>query len=154
MRAQWILIATGVLLAGCGDNKPEADQQGGGNKNGDMAGMQMGDQTSMRGMQMMPEMRAHMDSMARMSPEQMRSMMPRHEEMSSRMLDAMGLDMRGMNMTPDAAWTSLTDSVRSDLAELPGLSGATLKQRVPGHVQRVRRLMERHEDMMAGVQSK
>ena len=32
--------------------------------------------------------------------------------------------MRGMkmNMTPDGVWTGLGDSVRQDLAQLPGLS--------------------------------
>ena len=44
-------------------------------------------------------------------------------------------------MMSDPAWTALSDSVRSDLAEIPGLSGAALKQGVQGHVGRMRRLM-------------
>ena len=42
---------------------------------------------AMQGMQMMPQMRAHMDSMMRVSPQQMQSMMAQHEAMMSRMLD-------------------------------------------------------------------
>jgi hypothetical protein len=119
-----------------------------------MAGMDMADHAAMGSMGMMPGMRAHMDSMAQASPEQMRSMMTRHQETSSRMLDAMGADMRSMNMTSDAAWTALSDSVRSDLAELPGLSNSALKQRMQGHVDRVGRLMERHEEMMGAMSPK
>lgn len=97
---------------------------------------------------MMPMMQAHMDSMGRMSPERMRAMMARHQDMASRMMDGMGADMRGMKMTPDAGWTALSDSVRQDLAELPALSGKALEARVKGHVDRMRRLMARHEAMM------
>jgi hypothetical protein len=155
MRAMhWILVAAGILLAGCGDKNPEARQSAAGAKNGDMPDMQMGGHRGMGGMQMMPGMRAHMDSMSRTTPEQMRSMMAGHEEIASRMLDAMGADMRGMSMTPDAAWTALSDSVRSDLADLPRLSGGALKQRMQGHVGRLKRLMDRHEAMMGGMQPK
>jgi outer membrane murein-binding lipoprotein Lpp len=147
-RAQWMLVAAGMLLAGCGD-KAKTDQASGGTKTDTMAGMDMGKYAGM-----MPGMRAHMDSMAQASPEQMRSMMTSHQEMGSRMLDAMGADMRSMNMKSDAAWTALSDSVRSDLAELPGLHGAALKQRVQGHTDRVKRLMDRHEAMMGGMQPK
>ena len=114
----------------------------------------MGSHAAMGSMGMMPGMRAHMDSMAQVSPEQMKSMMTSHQEMGSRMLDAMGADMRSMNMKSDAAWTALSDSVRNDLAELPGLSRSALKQRVQGHVGRVKRLMDRHEEMMTAMSPK
>jgi hypothetical protein len=119
-----------------------------------MAGMDRGGHGAMGSMGMMPEMRSHMDSMAKASPEQMKSMMKMHEEMGSRMLDAMGADMRSMNMKSDAAWTAVSDSVRNDLAELPRLHGAALKQRVLGHTDRVKRLMDRHEAMMGEMQPK
>jgi hypothetical protein len=151
--AHWVLIAVGMLLAGCGD-KARTDQTAGGTKTDSMAGMDMGGHPAMGSMGMMPSMRAHMDSMAQASPEQMQSMMTSHQEMGSRMLDAMGADMRSMNMTSDAAWTALSDSVRSDLAELPGLLGSALEQRVQGHVGRVKRLMDRHEEMMGAKSPK
>lgn len=149
--AQWVLVAFSMLLAGCGDKAKNADQASGATTTDSMVGMDMGKNTGMGGMGTMPGMRAHMDSMAQGSPEQMRSMMTSHEEMGSRMLDAMGADMRSMNMTSDAAWTALSDSVRSDLAELPGLSGSALKQRMQAHVGRVKRLMDRHEEMMGAM---
>lgn len=151
--AQWVLAAAGMLLAGCGD-KARTDQASGGTKADSMVGVEMGKHGRMRSMEMMPGMRAHMDSMAQASPEQMKLMMKMHEEMGSRTLDAMGADMRSMNMTTDAAWTALSDSIRNDLAELPGLSGSALKQRMQGHVTRVERLMDRHEEMMAAMTPK
>ncbi len=129
-----------VLLAACG-RKPEpsgapADSAG------SMAGMPI------QGMQMMPMMQAHFDSMAGMPAPQMAAKMSAHQDMASRMLDAMGADMRMMNMQPDAAWTALADSVRRDLAELPGLSGEALESRMKAHIDRMRRMMARHREMM------
>jgi hypothetical protein len=64
------------------------------------------------------------------------------------MLAAMDQDMKAMNMTADAAWQALADSVRSDLAALPGLAGDALMLRMRAHAGRTRRLLERHEAMM------
>jgi hypothetical protein len=102
----------------------------------------------MQGMQMMPQMRAHMDSMSRMSPQQMQGIMAPHEAMMSRMMDAMGADMRGMNMSASPEWSALTDSVKEDLAELPGQKGEELAKHMQAHADRVKRLMTMHEKMM------
>jgi hypothetical protein len=114
----------------------------------DSGGMEMGGMR-MQGMQMMPEMRAHMDSMMRMSPEQMRAMMAMHERMMSQMMDGMGADMRGMNMSASPEWSALSDSVKEDLAELPNLKGRALSARMKAHAERMRQLMEMHEKMMS-----
>lgn len=151
MKYVYWAFMTGILVAACGDKGARNDQTSRDTGNDSMPGMDMSGHAAMGGMGMMPGMRPHMDSMAQASPEQMKSMMKGHEEMGSRMLDAMGADMRSMNMTSDAAWTALTDSVRSDLAELPGLSGAQLKSRMQGHVARVKRLMDRHTEMMGAM---
>ena len=148
---QWAYVAAGVMLAACGDKSARTDQASGGTKADSMAGMEMGGHSGMGSMAMMPGMRAHMDSMAQATPEQMKSMMKMHEEMGSRMLDAMGADMRSMNMPSDVAWTALSDSVRNDLARLPGLSGNALKQRTQNHVERFNRLLGRHESMVKGM---
>lgn len=102
----------------------------------------------MQGMRMMPQIRAHMDSMSRMSPQQMQAMMAMHEGMMSRMMDGMGADMRGMNMSASQEWSALTDSVKEDLAELPSLKGQELTARMQAHDERVKRLMAMHERMM------
>lgn len=73
----------------------------------DSGGTHMGSMSM--GMQMMSTMRAHIDSMTRMSPQQMQTMMAMHERLMSQMMDGMGADMRGMHMSASAAWTALSD---------------------------------------------
>lgn len=152
--SHWALLIGALMLAGCGKGteRPVAGRDTGGMMGhmdsgmGD-SGMQMGGM-NMQGMQMMPGMRAHMDSMMAMSPQQMQSMMSSHEAMMSRMMDGMGADMRGMKMSGSPEWNALTDSVKQDLAELPTLKGQALSARMRAHAERVKRLMGMHEKMM------
>lgn len=145
----WFLLVGLLAAAGCEKRPPRDDRQpatgeSAGGAGGHMGGMQM----DMQSMRMMPMMRAHMDSMARMAPEQMQAAMATHQTMMSQMMDAMGADMRGMGTQADPAWVALTDSVRRDLAEFPTLSGEKLRMRVQAHAARVSRLMTVHENMM------
>ncbi len=141
MRAKQIALAVALAtLAACGKKQeaakaPAADSS---------TGMQM----SMQGMQMMPVMRAHLDSLGAMEPAQITAAMAAHQDLASRMMDAMGADMRGMNMRPDSAWAALGDSLRQDLAELPGLSDGALKARTQAHIGRMHRILALHEGMM------
>jgi hypothetical protein len=154
----WALLVSALAVGGCNGGGSRAERppdSAGMMGHMDSGGMGMGHMDSegmggmpMRGMQMMPQMRAHMDSMSRMSPEQMRGMMATHEGMMSRMMDGMGADMRGMNMSATAEWSALTDSVKEDLAELPNLKGQELTARMRAHDERVNRLMAMHEQMM------
>lgn len=150
-----ILVLGGIVLAGCG-GRDAGEQAGAGEAQEGMAGMKMdsngmGGQMGMEGMRMVPMMREHMDSMMRMSPAQMSQMMAMHERMMSQMMDRMGGDMRGMSMGGNAEWTALTDSVKRDLADLPGLEGKDLSARMQSHAERVRRLLAMHEGMMKGM---
>jgi hypothetical protein len=56
-----------------------------------------------------------------------------------------------MNMSASGGWTALTDSIKLDLAELPGLSGQKLQARMRAHGERVQRLMAEHQKMMKGM---
>lgn len=144
MRANHVVLAVAAIsLTACG-KKPEAAQVPAADTAGRMGGTKM----AMRGVQMMPMMGAHLDSLGGMAPAQMAAMMATHLDLASRLMDAMGADMRGMNMAPDATWTALGDSVRQDLAELPGLSGGALQSRMQAHLGRMRRMMTLHERMM------
>jgi hypothetical protein len=49
-----MLVASGLLVSGCGDRSGRVEKPGAETKNGDTAGMQMGDHAGMGGMQMMP----------------------------------------------------------------------------------------------------
>jgi hypothetical protein len=143
----WLVLIAGVGVAGCkgGDDRDERPANSasmtGHRDSGGMGGMPMR-------AQMMSGMRAHMDSMAGMSPQQMQAMMARHQEMMSQMMDGMGANMRGMNMPGSPEWNALTDSVKQDLAALPGLNGQRLSTRMRAHADRVRRLIDAHEQMM------
>lgn len=149
-----LLVLGGILLAGCG-GRDAAPKAGDGDARGGMEGMMdsgnIGGHMGMESMAMMPMMRAHMDSMMRMSPAQMVQMMATHERMMSQMMDRMGADMRGMNMSGNAEWNAQTDSVKADLADLPGLEGKELSERMKAHAERTRRLLAMHENMMRGM---
>ena len=153
----WVVVVAAAFAAckgqdrapGQGAGQP-AGQQGTGSMNMDsmpMGGGNMG----MGGSAMMSMMRAHMDSMMRMSPEQMTGMMAAHDRMMSQMMDRMGSDMRTMKMSGDAKWNGLVDSVKADLADLPGLQGRELSARMKAHADRVQRLLAMHEGMMQGT---
>jgi len=93
-------------------------------------------------------MSAHMDSMMRISPQQMQAMMATHQGMMSQMMDAIGADMRAMHMSGSPEWSALTDSVKQDLAELPNLRGQAPSARMRAHADRVKRLLAMHEKML------
>jgi hypothetical protein len=97
-------------------------------------------------------MQAHVDSMMKMSPDQMSGLMARHERMMSQMMDQMGGEMRQMKIADSPEWSALTDSVKQDLAELPSLNGQALSARMRAHAGRVQRLIAAHEQMMKGMQ--
>lgn len=138
-----LVILVVVTLAGCGP-KPEAAKP----PTADTAAMMGGTHMVLQGMRMLPLMHAHLDSLRDIAPVQLAAMMPAHQELASRMMDAMGTDMRVMNMQPDSAWAALSDSLRQDLAELPALSGTALERRLDGHIVRMRRMMTMHQAMM------
>jgi hypothetical protein len=151
--SHWALLVAALALAGCGRGGDRADatrDTGGVMGRMDSGGMAMGDMP-MQGMQMMSNMRAHMDSMMRMSPQQMQAMMARHEQMMSQTMDQMGGEMRQMKMSETPEWSALTDSVKQDLAELPSLNGQALSARMRAHARRVQRLITAHEGMMRGM---
>ncbi|MBA2291464.1 MAG: hypothetical protein H0W15_03295 [Gemmatimonadales bacterium] len=138
-----VLMVAMVTLAAC-DSKPDSADAPAADTSHMMAAAPM----TMAGMGMLPGMRAHLDSVAAMPPTQMAAMMPAHEGLVTRMMDAMGTDMRGKGMQPSPAWTALSDSVRQDLAEMPKLSGKGLTTSLQAHAARMQRMMVMHEGMM------
>jgi hypothetical protein len=152
----WVVSVAIVGIAACKGKDQTAERAQSSGQQG-MSGMKMdsmpmgGDHKGMGGSNMMPMMRTHIDSMMRMSPEQMSGMMAAHERMMSQMMDRMGADMRSMNMRADAKWSALVDSVKADLADLSGLQGKELSARMKAHADRVRKLISMHEGMMKGM---
>jgi hypothetical protein len=153
MGMSWTLLVGALVLVGCPPGDPRGRQgQDTGGMTGQMdSGMGHMDSGHMGGGMNMSSMRAHMDTMMRVSPQQMHGMMARHEQMMSQMIDGMGADMRGMNMSGSPEWTALTDSVKQDLAELPSLKDQQLSTRMRAHASRVQRLIDAHEQMMKTI---
>ena len=144
MRASTALLLMAALALGACGKKPEPARPGGTDTANGMASIQMG----MAGKDLIPTMQEHLDSLATMTPAQMAEAMTAHQDLSSRLMDGMGADMRSMSMAPDSTWTALSDSVRRDLAELPALTGEGLRSRMTAHIGRMRRLMTMHEAMV------
>jgi hypothetical protein len=112
---------------------------------GQMGGM-------MAGSAMMDSMQGHMRMMMQgVTANQMKAMLPAHRQMVANMLAQLNGEMRKMNMSGDAKWAALTDSVRQDLKRMPDMSGAELRSFMPQHGARVMRLMDMHRSMMGGT---
>jgi hypothetical protein len=74
-------------------------------------------------------MKGHIDSLARMSPEQIKGALPEHQRLTSRLLEE------------TAASGALADSIRQDVADLAKLRGPALSTRMQAHLGRLRRLV-------------
>ena len=100
---------------------------------------------------MVESMAHHLRTMAAARGDSLKAMVPQHRQMVANMLLQTSQEMRQMNMSSDAAWAALTDSVRQDLIHLPEQSGVELERTVAGHGGRVTRFMEMHRAMMTSM---
>lgn len=145
-------IALGV--AAC---KGEKASDGGGDSAAVAAAAGAQGMTGMEGMQgmqgggMMGQMQGHMKMMETTDGDSLKAMLPMHRQMTANMISEMNREMKGMNMTGDAAWTATMDSLRRDLTNLPEMSAAQLRDFMPEHRGRMMRLMEMHQGMMKNM---
>lgn len=158
MRRQ-IRVATATLgfsialgIAACQGEKAsdgEGDSAAAAAPAGGMEGM-----PGMEGMQgggMMGQMQAHMRMMETTNGDSLKAMLPMHRQMTANMISEMNREMKGMNMSGDAAWTATMDSLRRDLTNLPEMSAVQLRDFMPEHRGRMMRLMEMHQGMMKNM---
>ena len=152
-RFNTVLVAAllGATLAACTSKEPPQSQDAGaaGGASADSSMSGMAGMPGMMDQAMMDSMQASMRTMAGMTPDQMAAALPTHRQMAANMLSQMTSDMRSMNMTADAAWTALIDSVRQDLIRMPEMTKAELGRAMAAHNARVTRLMEMHKGMMS-----
>jgi hypothetical protein len=111
-----------------------------------MEGMQRGGM-----MEMMTQMRSHMQMMQGMNADSMHSMLPQHRQMAANMLAQMNREMSEMKMTTDTAWNATVDSLRQDLTRMPEMSAQELHAFMPAHHRRMTSLMEMHRRMMGSM---
>ena len=100
---------------------------------------------------MIDAMQARLAAAEGMSAEQLKATLPEHRQAAANLIAEMNREMRGMNMTGDAAWTALVDSLRRDLTTMPDLAAGELRAMMPAHRARLTRLMQMHRDMMKGM---
>lgn len=146
------LITGSLAVSGCGSDDDAADQSQ--NPPADMPAMQgMPGMDMGAGGGMMGRMAEHMEMMEGMSADSVHATLQTHRQMVANMIAQMNREMSDMDMEADAAWDATIDSLRADLTRMRELQPAELDQLMPAHRARVRRLMQMHEEMMAGMGS-
>jgi hypothetical protein len=67
--------------------------------------------------------------------------LPAHEQLVNGMLTNFESRIRAMHVQADPAWSSVIDSVRTDLARLPAMKAEALPAFLPQHLNRVMRIV-------------
>ena len=150
-----VVGALALTLAACGGGSDagRADSAGAAAAcdTAGMAGMQHGAATGAGQNQMASQMQAHMRMMPGAGGDSLKAMLPSHRQMAANMIAQFNQEMRGMNMTPDATWNAVVDSLRQDLRTMPEMGAAELERAMPAHHARLSRLMELHQGMMKNM---
>lgn len=91
----------------------------------------------------------HLRGIENASGAELERMLPMHRSTVANMIAQVDREMRDMNMPGDAGWNAALDSLRQDLRVMPELDSQAVKAMMPGHVARVRRVIDMHRSMMA-----
>jgi hypothetical protein len=75
------------------------------------------------------------------SPADAMGKLPAHEKLVDGMLTNFETRIRAMHVQADPAWSSVIDSVRTDLARLPKMNAEALPAFLPQHLNRVMRIV-------------
>jgi hypothetical protein len=75
------------------------------------------------------------------SPDVAVGKLPAHEQLVNGMLNTFESRIRAMHVQADPAWSSVIDSVRTDLARLPAMKPDALHGFLPQHLNRVMRIV-------------
>jgi hypothetical protein len=100
-------------------------------------------------MPMLPEVRAHLDSVAA-DPARLHAAMPEHQAEMRRLVNAMHADMARLGMHSDPAYEALADSIVNASDRLATARGAELERLTAQHIDQVRRLATVYEAKTAG----
>jgi hypothetical protein len=97
------------------------------------------------------EVETTLSRMHGVSGDSLKALIPGQRQAAANMIASFNKQMRDMNMTADAAWSAVTDSLRTDLRTLPDLTGPELQARIPAHEARLKRLIQMHQTMMKNM---
>jgi hypothetical protein len=144
-----MILALLVLAGGACRQGGESDTS----RDTGMAGMEgmRRDTAGFGSAQLMTAMDAQMGTMRNATADSMKAMLPMYRQMLANMIAQIDREMRDMNMTGDAAWRATLDSLRQDLRVMPDLSAQALRDLMPAHSLRVRRVIDTHRSMMASM---
>jgi hypothetical protein len=153
MTLAFLVITVGACRQGDERDVSRDTDAGGIGTDTGMAGMEgmRGGMAGMGSTPMMADMDAHMGTMRNASADSMKAMLPMHRQMVANLISQLEREMRDMKMTGDAAWNATIDSLRQDLRVMPDLSAQALRDLMPAHSLRVRRVTDTHRSMMAGM---
>ena len=101
--------------------------------------------------QTMAAMETQLRSMESATAADMKTRLSVHRPAVANMIAQLDREMRDMNMPADASWNAALDSLRQDLRVMPELSAQALRDMMPAHSARVRRVISMHRAMMANM---
>jgi hypothetical protein len=108
-----------------------------------------GGNTELQAMPMLPEVRAHLDSVAA-DPAMLHTAMPEHQAEMRRLVNAMHADMARLGMHSDPAYEALADSIVNASERLATARGEELERLTAQHIDQVRRLATVYEAKTTG----
>lgn len=95
-----------------------------------------------------PRLQAHMASVERAGPEDLKALLPEHRRLVTAMIEDCRKMMVDMNMQPPAKWTQLEQQLQQDLTRLEQAPPGQLASLMDEHRGRVREMMDMRHDMM------
>jgi len=138
-----------LLLLACGGGAAERARSGNDSVPPDAAGNRSTGKVELQAMPMLPEVRAHLDSVIA-DPAMLHNAMPEHQAEMRRLVNAVHADMARLGMHSDPAYEALADSIVNASDRLATASGAELERLTAQHIDQVRRLADVYEAKTAG----
>jgi hypothetical protein len=135
-----------LLLLACGGGPGERARSG---NDSAAVGNRSTGHVDLQAMPMLPEVRAHLDSVA-VDPAMLQAAMPEHQAEMRRLVNAVHADMARLGMHSDPAYEALADSIVNASDRLATASGAELTRLTAQHIDQVRRLADVYEAKTAG----
>ena len=97
---------------------------------------------------MMRDWMAHDRALRRLRGRKLMAALPEHRYLTANLVSQMKMDMRAAQISTEAPWGALVDSVVHDLVRLPDESVSGVTAMMPAHRARVARLITMHARML------
>jgi hypothetical protein len=133
-----------LLLLACGGGAGERARSGSDSVPPAADAGQSRGNVELQAMPMLPEIRAHLDSVAA-APAMLHTAMPEHQAEMRRLVNAVHADMARLGMHSDPAYEALADSIVNASDRLVTASGKELERLTAQHIDQVRRLADAYE---------